>query len=172
MPRVRHVCIPTARAAAPVSLVVGPSSMSSDFTIVPRPKIAPKDTSPAALAEEWFASVRGVAPETVEWLRQQVQRKLEIGACRHLLAKMPAEHLPGAELLACVEQVITEQWDSLTPEERLLTRFPTVQEVGERFEVPKRGTGVIIRRELTRRFGVEMVFQLQDGSFFKWEFID
>jgi hypothetical protein len=146
--------------------------MSSDFTIVSRPKLAPKDTSPAALAQEWFASVQGVAPETVARLRQQVQRKLETGASRHLLPKMPVEYLPGAELQACVEQVITEQWDSLAPEERLLTRFPTVQAVGERFEIPKRGSGVIIRRELTRRFGVEMVFQLQDGSFFKWEFID
>ena len=146
--------------------------MSSDFIIVPRPAAAPKDTSPAALAREWFASVRGIAPETAARLHEDVQRKLETGACRYLLPKMPAEYLSGSELQACVEQVITEQWDSLTPEERLLTRFPTVQAVGEYFEIPKRGRGLIIRRELTRRFGVEMVFQLQDGSFFTWEFID
>ncbi|MGD0536027.1 MAG: hypothetical protein ABSC03_00140 [Verrucomicrobiota bacterium] len=147
--------------------------MSSDFIIIPRgPRAARKETSPAALAQEWFASVRGVKPETVARLREQVQRELETGACRHLLPKMPAEHLPGVELQRCVEQVITEQWDSLTPEERLLTRFPTVQAVGEQFEIPKRGTGVIVQRELTRRFGVEMVFKLRDGSFFKWEFID
>ena len=146
--------------------------MSLDFIIVPRPKVAPKDTSPAALAQEWFASVRGVAPETAVRLREQVQRKLETGACRHLLPKMPAEYLPGVELQMCVEYVITDQWDSLMPEERLLTRFPSVQAVGARVEIPKRGTGVVISRELTRRFGIEMVFQLQDGSFFKWEFID
>jgi hypothetical protein len=80
--------------------------------------------------------------------------------------------LPGYELQRCVEQVITEHWDSLTTEERLLTRFPTVQAVGEYFDIPNRGRGLIIRRELTRRFGVEMVFQLQDGAFFTWEFID
>ena len=146
--------------------------MSSDFIIVPRPPAAPKDTSPAGLAHEWFASVRGIAPETAARLREQVQRKLESGACCHLLPKMPAEHLSGVELQTCVEQVLTEQWDSLTPEERLLTRFPTVQAVGEYFDIPNRGRGLIIRRELTRRFGVETVFQLQDGSFFTWEFID
>jgi hypothetical protein len=145
--------------------------MSSDF-IIPRPAAAPKETSPAALAQDWFASVRGIAPETAARLCEQVQRKLETGACRHLLPQMPAEHLPGVELQTCVEQVLTEQWDSLTPEERLLTRFPTVQAVGEYFDIPKRGRGLIIRRELTRRFGVEMVFQLQDSSFFIWEFID
>jgi hypothetical protein len=146
--------------------------MSPDFIMVPRPKAAPKDTSPAALAQEWFASVRGVAPGTVARLRAEVQRKLEVGACRQLLPKMPAEHLPGAELQGCVEQVITEQWDSLTQEERLLTRFPIVQAVGQEFDIPNRGKALIIRRELTRRFGVEMVFKLRDGSFFTWEFID
>jgi len=146
--------------------------MSSDFTIIPRPAAAPKDTSPAALACEWFASVRGVAPETAARLREEVQRRLETGACRHLLPKMPANYLPGCELQVCVEQTIAEQWDSLTPDERLLARFPTVQAVGARVEIPKRGTGVVISRELTRRFGIEMVFKMQDGSFFKWEFLD
>jgi len=146
--------------------------MASDFIILPRPAAAPKDTSPAGLAREWFASVRGVSLETVARLQEQVQRKLETGAGRHLLPKMPEEYLPGAELQACVEQVITETWDSLTPEERLLTRFPAIQKVGDYLNIPKRGRGLIIRRELTRRFGVEIVFQLQDGSFFTWEFID
>lgn len=85
---------------------------------------------------------------------------------------MSEEDLPGVELQVCVEQVITENWDSLAPEERLLTRFPSVRAVGEYVDIPKRGRGLIIQRELTRRFGIEMVFELQDGSFFRWEFID
>jgi hypothetical protein len=54
----------------------------------------------------------------------------------------------------------------------LLTRFPSVQAVGAYFQLPNHGRGVIIRRELTRRFGVETVFHLQDGSLFTWEFFD
>lgn len=147
--------------------------MSSDFVIVPRPSTVPKNTSPAALVHEWFAAVHGIPPETAARLHVEVQRKLETGACRHLVPKTcPAGALPGYELQQCVEQVITEQWDSLTPEERLLTRFPSIQRVGDYFDIPKRGRGLIIRRELTPRFGVEMVFELQDGSFFTWEFID
>jgi hypothetical protein len=143
-----------------------------NFIIVPKIPVEPKDTSPAALARGWFDSIQSISPDTLSRLREQVQRKLETKACRHLLPKMPAEYLVGAELQVCVEHVITEHWDSLTPEERLLVRFPTVQAIGEYFDIPKRGRGLIIRRELTHRFGVEMVFQLQDGSFFKWEFID
>lgn len=129
--------------------------------------------SPTMLVSRWFDSITGVAPETTAKLRSLVQQKLETGVCRHLLPKtMSEDWIAHAELKACVEQVITEQWDSLSPEERLLSRFPTVQKVGEYFDIPKRGRGLIVMRELTRRFGIEMVFQLQDGSFFKWEFID
>jgi hypothetical protein len=147
--------------------------MSSDFIIVSdRPEPAPEDTSPAARAQKWFPAVRGISAETVERLRGQVERNLETGAFLHLLPKMPAQHLRAAELKTCVEQVIAEQWDSLTPEERLLTRFPTVQAVGDRVEIPNRGAGVVIHRELTRRFSIEMAFLMQDGSIFKREFID
>ena len=116
--------------------------------------------------------MRGISPGTLGRLLAQVQHKLESGACQHRLPKVPPEELPGIELQRCVEQVITENWDLLAPEERLLTRFPTIQNVGEYFDIPKRGRGLIIRRELTRRFGVEMAFQLQDGSLFTREFID
>jgi hypothetical protein len=125
-----------------------------------------------ALVDRWFGSVRGVSSDTLTRLHAAVQHKLDTGALRHQMPKAPADLLRGYEVQRCVEQTITEQWDALTPEERLLTRFPTVQAVGAQVEIPKRGTGVVISRELTRRFGVEMVFQLQDGSFFKWEFID
>jgi hypothetical protein len=93
----------------------GPDNVSADFIILRRPEAPPKDTSPAALAHEWFAAMRGVSPETVARLRGEVKRKLETGACRHLLPKMPPEHVPGVELQACIEQVVTEQRDSLTP---------------------------------------------------------
>jgi hypothetical protein len=147
--------------------------MSSDFIIIPpRPESASADISPAALAQKWFASVHGISPTTSARLRELVQRMLETGVCRHLLPKMTKNCQTDLELKLCVERVISDQWESLTPEERLLTRFPTVQAVGERVEIPKRGTGIVIRRELTRRFGIEMVFTLQDGSVFKWEFID
>ena len=91
------------------AFVVGSNSMSSNFVIIPRrPEAAPKDTAPAALAQDWFDSVRGIAPETVARLREQVQSKLETGACRHLLPNMPAERLRGIELQRCLEQVIME----------------------------------------------------------------
>jgi hypothetical protein len=129
-------------------------------------------TDSKALVDRWFSSVHSVSPETVARLRSAVQLKLEMGACSHQLPKASPDVLHGYELQRCVEQTIAEQWDSLMPEERLLTRFPTVQAIGEYFDIPKRGKGLIIRRQLTRRFSIEMVFELEDGSFFTWEFHD
>ena len=155
-----------------IHLALFENAVDSDFIIVPKKPVKPKDTSPGALARGWFDSIQITSPNTLARLREQVQHKLETKACRHLLPKMASEHLADAELQQCGEHVITEQWDSLTPEERLIVRFPTIQAVGQYFDIPKRGRGLIIQRELTRHFGVEMVFQLPDGSFFKWVFID
>ena len=146
--------------------------MLPGFTMVPKKLPASKAASPAAALQGWFGSIQGVSPETLARLREQVQKKMEAGVCRHLLPKVSAKHLIGVELQRCVECVVSEQWDTLLPEERLLVRFPTVNAIGEYFDIPNRGRGLIIRRELTRRFGVEMVFQMHDGSFLKWEFID
>lgn len=123
-----------------------------------------------ALVSRWFDSLPGVSPDTLARVRTEVQRKMESGACRHLLPKASPEVLAGYELQCCVEAAITEQWDSLTPDERLLIRFPTTRQVGEHVELPKRGVGTIIRRELTPRFGVLLTFRLADGSLFPWEF--
>ena len=89
-----------------------------------------------------------------------------------MLPKSLSEGRSNYELLLCIEQTVAEQWDLLTPDERLLIRFPIAKEVGDRVAIPQKGEGILIRRELTRRFGIEMVFQLQDGSFFKWEIVD
>ena len=149
--------------------------MSSDFIIVTgeKKKPEPKDNSPKSLVENWFSFVKNVSPQTVARLKKQILNKLETGVGEHLFSKMPAEYKTDCQFNHCIEETIREEWDALEPEERLLTRFPTgIRAIGEQVEIPKRGMGVLIRRELTRRFGIEMVFQMQDGSFFKHEFID
>lgn len=124
------------------------------------------------VVDQWFGSISGVSPETLSKIRVDDQRKLDAGSCKHLTPQASEDIVLDFEVLCCIEQVITEQWDTLTPEERLLTRFPTVGKVGEYFDIPKRGRGLIIWRELTKRFGVEMVFKMPDGSLFSWEFWD
>src|ERR1035441_7727322 len=101
--------------------------MSSDFIIVTgdKKKAEPEDNSPAKIVEKWFSSVKNVSSQTLVKIKELVRRKLETGACKHLLPKMPPQDLLWYELQCCVEQAITEQWNSLTPEERLLIRFPS-----------------------------------------------
>jgi hypothetical protein len=148
--------------------------MPSDFIIVTgeKKKAEPEDNSPKSLVEKWFSFVKNVSPQTVAKLTEQIQRKLETGVGQDLFSKISPKYKSDVQFKHCIEETIREQWDSLTPEDRLLVRCPNARSVGESVELPKLGTGVIIRRELTRQFGIEMVFQLQDGSLFKREVFD
>jgi hypothetical protein len=149
--------------------------MASGFVIVKKEQANKKaeEKSPAELLENWFSFVKHISPQTTAKLRKQIQHKLETNVGEHLFAKMPPEHKLDCQFKHCIEETIREEWDALEPEERLLVRFPTgIRAIGEQVEIPKRGIGVLIRRELTRRFGIEMVFKMRDGSFFKHEFID
>lgn len=129
-------------------------------------------TDSTTLLSRWFDSLSGVPPETVARIRAKVQEMMDTGACSHLIPQLPADYRAGAELQACVEEAIRKEWDTLSAEERLLIRFPTTRKVGEQVELPKRGVGTIIRRELTKRFGILLTFRLVDGSLFSWEFFD
>ena len=69
-------------------------------------------------------------------------------------------------------ELVKAHWDELDPEERIYLFFPAAGQVGQEVELPKRGTGKILWRELTGRLGLKMGFQLSDGSKFAWEFFD
>jgi hypothetical protein len=66
----------------------------------------------------------------------------------------------------------TSLWDLLSAEERITLFYPYAKDVGAVVELPKRGKGEVVRRELTKRLGLEMVFRLSDGNLFAWEFFD
>ena len=129
-------------------------------------------TDSSSFVNKWFDALSGISPDTLARIRDRVQQKMDIGACRDLIPQLPVEDRAGAELQACVEQAIEDQWDTLTPEERLLIRFPTTRKIGEQVDLPKRGLGTIVARELTRRFGILLTFRLADGAVFSHEFFD
>jgi len=68
--------------------------------------------------------------------------------------------------------LVEANWFSLTPEERIYIMFPGARSVGEEVEIPKRGKGRILWRELTDRLGLKIGFQMADGSKSAWEFFD
>jgi hypothetical protein len=147
--------------------------MTQNFIFLPSPKLAVEDVSPAAQAAKWFASVRRISLRTLVRLREAVRQKLETGACRHMVPDAARDTDPGIELVYCVETLLQEQWNSLSPEERLLIRWPTIDwTVGETWDLPRHGKALLIARQLTQWFTVEMVFRLPDGSHLTWHFRD
>ena len=71
-----------------------------------------------------------------------------------------------------LEQALTEQWSAFNDEQRVRIYFPGARSVGERVELPQRGTATIERQELSPRFGLFVTYRLADGSLFRWEHFD
>ena len=63
-------------------------------------------------------------------------------------------------------------WTSLIPEEKIYLMFPAARSVGEEIELPNRGKGKILWRELTDRLGLKIGFEMSEGSKWAWEFFD
>jgi hypothetical protein len=68
--------------------------------------------------------------------------------------------------------LVRENWRVLDPEERIYLLFPAYPKIGDELEIPKRGRGTIMRRELTKRLGLEITFRMSDGNRFVWEYFD
>lgn len=134
-------------------------------------KVIPTDSS--ALVARWFGEIRGVSPETIARVSAKVESFLEAGACRNMMAMAPPEFLVSYELRACVEQVLREEWDTLSGEERLLIcRHPYARLIGDQVRLPNHATGTVSAQELTKRLGVLITVRLPDGTPSTWEFYE
>jgi len=127
----------------------------------------------SALVGRWFGEIRGVPPETVARVRARVEGKMNAGTCKNMMAMAPPEFLVSYELRACVEQVIREEWETLSAEERLsLCRHPYARLIGDQVRLPDHATGTVIAQELTKRLGVLITVRLPDGASSSWEFYE
>jgi len=98
---------------------------------------------------------------------------MNAGTCKNMMAMAPPEFLVSYELRACVEQVIREEWDTLSGEERLsLCRHPYARLIGDQVRLPDHASGTVIAQELTKRLGVLITVRLPDGTPSSWEFYE
>ncbi len=119
----------------------------------------------------WFNGVTGVSAETIARLRPKVQSKLDAGAGRNVVPIAPPELVANYELRACVGQVVLEEWDTLSDEERLLVCcHPCARQMGDQVRLPNRAVGTVVAQELTKRLSVFITVRLTDGSLYGWEF--
>jgi len=132
--------------------------------------LRPDPGSPLA---RWFSHLPGVSPDVASRLQSRVQSKLDAGACRNPVPVATPEIDADYELRACVRQALLEEWDLLSPEERLLIcRHPYTQRIGEHIRVPNRGEGTVVAQELTTRLSVLTTVRLANGSLLNWEFYE
>ncbi|HKS36131.1 MAG TPA: hypothetical protein VJW76_03005 [Verrucomicrobiae bacterium] len=131
------------------------------------------DTDSNGLVARWFGEIRGVSAETIARVRAKVEGKMNAGTCKNMMAMAPPEFLVSYELRACVEQVIREDWETLSAEERLsLCRHPYARLIGDQVRLPDHTTGTVVAQELTKRLGVLITVRLSDGTPSSWEFYE
>src|SRR3979490_3357852 len=130
------------------------------------------DKTRTDILEQWLASVRGVSPVVLSRVRAAVRQTWLTDPHADPQSDPPTREQVHYDVEAGIERVLSDEWDTFSAEEGLHLRWPRCPAVGDRPDIPNRGTGTIVRQQLTRRFGVEVVFQMQDGSMLQWEFID
>ena len=104
-------------------------------------------------------------------LRQRIAELLPSIAAHSAYDNYPAAG-EDYRLRRALEQALTEQWAAFTDEQRVRLYFPSTRSVGERVELPQRGTATVVRHELSPRFGLFVTYRLADGSLFRWEHFD
>ena len=117
---------------------------------------------------KFLSQIDDVGSETKDLVQHEVQKKVKYREMKG--GDDPVNQILHFQII--MAEIIKEQWSKIPKEDRLLLCFPAAANIGDSFEIPKRGKGTILRRELTKRLGMEMTFRMEDGSIFKWEFFD
>src|SRR5688572_31031232 len=117
---------------------------------------------PNEIFESWFERIRGVVPAKLQRVKSVAQLHFDSSLKPEMNQEMLHELISSS-----IEAGVEHFWDSLTSDERVHICFPDVK-LGEVVQLPERGAGTVIRTELTKRFGLEVTYQLASGQLFKW----
>ena len=119
----------------------------------------------------YFDTLIEMPSEAFARLRQRVAELLPSITAPPVYDNSPAA-ADDYRFRSAVREALTEQWEAFTAEQRVRIYFPAVCPVGERIELPQRGTATVERYELSPDFNLVVTYRLADGSLFRWEHWD
>ena len=82
----------------------------------------------------------------------------------------PAQLIPALD--QCLEDVISEEWDMLSEEEKVSLRYPAALRVGKTMQIGAKSKVRIVDRKLTKTFALLYSVQFPDGTIIQDEFTD
>jgi hypothetical protein len=123
--------------------------------------------------ETYFANIVGISDEIVSRIREKVRSNMYSETKENILPKGLDERTRMfLKISLYLEDVLLEEWDTLSNEEKIELRFPGAKGLGEIINLPNSGAARIVGRNLTRSFSILYTLELPDGSKLTHEFID
>ena len=121
----------------------------------------------------YFPTCRSMGRDTLARVKQRVlekiHQKIKNGSVV-IAPDNPAQLIPAFD--QCLEDVISEEWDILSEEDKVSLRYPTAPRLGRTMQFAGKTEIRIVARKLTRTFTLLYSVEFPDGTIIQDEFDD
>jgi len=125
------------------------------------------------IVNRYFPACRSMGRDTLARVKQRVlekiHQKIKNGSVV-IAPDNPAQLIPAFD--QCLEDVISEEWDILSEEDKVSLRYPTAPRLGRTMQFAGNAQIRIVARKLTRTFTLLYSVEFPDGTIIQNEFDD
>lgn len=121
----------------------------------------------------YFPTCRSISRDTLARVKRKVLEKMyqKVKERSVVIAPdNPAQLIPALD--QCLEDVISEEWDMLSEEDKVSLRYPTALRVGRTMQIGRNAEVRIVDRKLTKTFTLLYSVEFPDGTIIQDEFTD
>ena len=125
------------------------------------------------IVNRYFPTCPSMSRDTLSRVKQRVLEKMhqqvENGSVV-IASDNPAQLIPAFD--QCLEDVISEEWDILSEEDKVSLRYPTAPRLGRTMQFAGNAEIRIVDRRLTKTFTLLYSVEFPDGTIIQDEFTD
>ena len=125
------------------------------------------------IVNRYFPTCRSMSRDTLSRVKQRVlekmHQKVENGSVV-IASDNPAQLIPAFD--QCLEDVISEEWDILSEEDKISLWYPTAPRLGRTMQFAGNAEIRIVDRRLTKTFMLLYSVEFPDGTIIQYEFTD
>jgi hypothetical protein len=125
------------------------------------------------IVNRYFPACRSMDRDTLALVKQRIlekiHQKIKNGSVV-IVPDNPAQLIPAFD--QCLEDVISEEWDILSDEDKVSLRYPTAPRLGRTMQFAGNAQIRIVARKLTRTFTLLYSVEFPDGTIIQNEFDD
>jgi hypothetical protein len=125
------------------------------------------------IVNRYFPTCRSMSRDTLAQVKQRVlekmHQKIKNGSVV-IAPDNPAQLIPAFD--QCLEDVILEEWDTLSEEDKVSLRYPTALRLGRTMQFAGNAEIRIVDRRLTKTFTLLYSVEFPDGTIIQGELTD